>query len=117
MHNSQLTNIHLIKPPSDPDKQVMYYVPNQKGNPTPMSTITQDYEDDDTLEPKISYPDNQCEEEAAEVLLRRSPCLMQSANFISRPSAGISQAALNSFMGNSYMQELQQSIANNADPI
>ena len=74
-------------------------------------------EDDNTLEPKILYPDNQWQEEAAEKLPLRSPRLVQTADFISCPPAGISQVALNTFMGNSYMQELRQSMANNADPI
>ena len=46
--------IHLIKPPSDPNEQFTYYAPNPKGNPTPLHTITQDYEDEDTLKPEIS---------------------------------------------------------------
>ena len=49
--------IQLIKPPSDPNKQFTHYAPNPKENPTPIPAITQDYEDDDTLEPEISYPD------------------------------------------------------------
>ena len=81
-----------------------------------MPAITHDCKDNNTLEPKVSYPDNQWEEEAAEVLLRRSQRLMQTANVISCPPAGISQAALNAFTGNLYMQELQQSMANNATP-
>ena len=80
-------------------------------------TVTQEYEDNDTLEPEISYPDDQWEEEATEVLPRRSPCLVQHVNVLSCPPAGISQAALNAFMGNSYMQELQQSMANVTGPI
>ena len=61
--------INLIKPPSDPNEQYTYYGPNPKGTPTPMPAITQDYEDDDTLDPKISYRDDQWEEEAAEKIL------------------------------------------------
>ena len=73
-------DIHPIKPPSDLNKQVTYYAPNTKGNPTSMPAITQDCEGDDTLKPKILYPDNQWEEEAAEVLPRQSLRLMQTVN-------------------------------------
>ena len=41
---------------------------------------------------------------------------MQTENFMSCPPAGISQAAHNSFMGKSYVQELQQSMKNNTTP-
>ena len=81
-----------------------------------MPTITQDYDDEDTLEPEVSYPDDQWEEEAADILPRRSQRLMQTSNFMSCPPAGVSQAALNAFIGNAYMQELQQSMVNNATP-
>ena len=94
----------------------MYYAPSPKGLPTPMPAIAQDYEDDNTLKPKILYPDNQWEGEAAEVLPRRLSHLMQTAKCMSCPPAGISQTTLNAFMGNSYIQELQQSIANIAYP-
>ena len=94
--------IHRIKPPSDPNQQFTYYVPNPKGNPTPMPAITQAYEDNNTLEPELSYPDNQWEREAVEVLPRRLPRLMQTANFMSCPLEGISQVALNAFVGNLY---------------
>ena len=36
---------------------------------------------------------------------------------MSPPEAGISPASLNAFMDNLYMQELQQSIAEDANPI
>ena len=69
--------IHLITPPSNPNEQFTYHAPNPKGNPFPMPTITQDYDDEDTLEPEVSYPDDQWEEEAAEILPRQSQRLMQ----------------------------------------
>merc|ERR1712086_1066049 len=108
--------IHLITPPSNPNEQFTYHAPNPKGNSFPMPTITQDYNDEDTLEPEVLYPDDQWEEEAADTLPRRSQRLMQTSNFMSCPPAGVSQAALNAFIGNAYMQELQQSMANNATP-
>ena len=81
-----------------------------------MPAITQDYNDDDTLEPEVAYLDKQWEEEAAELLPRRLQRLMQTTNFMSSPPAGILQAALNAFIGNAYMQELHQSMAANATP-
>ena len=50
------------------------------------------------------------------MLPRQSPRLVQHANFMYFPPAGISQAALNEFIGNSYMQDLQHSMATNTDP-
>ena len=82
--------IHLIKPPADPNKEFTYYAPNPKGDPIPIPEITQDYEDNNTLEPKILYPYVQWEEEAVEVEPRQSQCLMQTANVMSCPPAGIS---------------------------
>ena len=41
---------------------------------------------------------------------------MQTANVRPCPPAGVSQAARNTFIGNAYMQELQQSMVNNATP-
>ena len=41
---------------------------------------------------------------------------MQTANLMSCPPAEISQGALNAFIGIVYMQELQQSMVNNATP-
>ena len=69
-----------------------------------MPTITQGYEDDDTLEPKLSYLDDQWEEEAAETMPRKSPHLVRHATFMSPPAAGISQTSLSLFMSNLYMQ-------------
>ena len=111
--------IHLVKPMTDPSKGFTYNTPHPKGSPTQMPAITQDYNDGDTLEPNHSYPDDEWVEEATEketveVFPRRSPRLIQYANFMATPPAGISPAALNTFMGNLYMQELQQSIAENA---
>jgi hypothetical protein len=103
--------VHLIKKMAEPSKQFTYSAPHPKENPAPMPAITQNYDDKDTLETKLSYQDDQWEEEAAEALPRRSPRLVQHSNFVSPPPAGISQAALNAFMGNLYMQESQQSIA------
>ena len=82
-----------------------------------MPAITQDYNNNNTFEPKLSYPDDQWEEEVTEVLPRQSPRLVKHTTFVSSPRAGISQAALNLFMGNLYMQELHQSIAENSNSI
>ena len=60
--------IHLITPTSNPDEQFTYHVPNPKGYQFPMPAITQDYDDDNTLEPEVAYMDDQWEEEAAELL-------------------------------------------------
>ena len=47
-----------MMPLFDHNKQFTYYAPNLKGNQTPTPAITQDYEDNDTLEPEILYPDD-----------------------------------------------------------
>ena len=65
-----------------------------------MPVITQYYKDNNTLEPELSYPDNQLDEEAVEVIPWQSACLVHYATFVSPHAAGISHAALNSFMGN-----------------
>ena len=120
--NAQLSinrqcGIHLIKVPVTPNEQFTYHTPHPKGNPSPLPPITQDYDNNDTLEPKLSYPDDKLEAEAAESMPRRSSRLIQHTNFVSPPAAGISQAALAAFMGNLYMQELQQNIVKSVDPI
>ena len=111
----KLRGIHLITSTSNPDEQFTYHAPNPKGNPFPMPAITQDY-NDDTLEPEVAYPDEHWEEEAAKLLPRQLQRLMQTENVVSCPPVGISQAALNAFIGNAYMQELQQSMVNNDTP-
>ena len=73
------------------------------------------YDDDNTLEPKLPHPDNQWEEEAAEVLPWQSPCLLKYTDCVSPPPTGMLQAALNAFIGDLYMQELQQSIVENSN--
>ena len=82
--------IHLIKVPVNTNEQVTYHVPHPKGNPSPLPSITQDYAGDDTLEPEISYPDDQWDEEAATAVPRRSARLVRHTNFVSPPAAGIS---------------------------
>ena len=69
------------------------------------------------LEPTISCPEDQWEEETTGVLPRRAPPIIKHIDFLPPPPAGISQAALNSFMGNLYMQELQPNIEENSNPI
>ena len=82
--------IHLIKPPSGPSEKFTYRAPNPKGNPFLMPAITQDYNNNDALEPKVVYFDDQWKEEATEILPRRSQRLMQTAHFMCCPPAGIS---------------------------
>ena len=60
--------IHTIKHAADSNKQFICNTPYPKGSPTQMPAITQDYNNNDTLESKISYLDDQWEEEAVEVL-------------------------------------------------
>ena len=108
--------LNLIKPTADASKQFIYNAPNPKGKPETIPTITQDYDNDDTVEPEISYPDDQWQEAAAKPRPRQYQRLLQHANFLPSSVAGISQAALHKFMGDSYMQELQQSMATNLNP-
>jgi hypothetical protein len=41
--------LHLIKVPVNANEQITYHAPHPKGNPAPLPSITQDYDDDDTL--------------------------------------------------------------------
>ena len=84
-----------------------------RNSPAP---ITQDNDNADTLAQEVSpYPEDTWEEEEPEPSKLRRPPRFQT-NFMTHSAASISQAALQSFIGNSFLQELQWSMETNVDP-
>ena len=82
-----------------------------------MAVLAQDYKGSGRLECKLLYQDNQWEDKAAKVMPWQSPCLVQHANIVFLSAVEIPHAAIYLFIGNFYLQELQQNIATNANPI
>ena len=101
-------------PPSENDTFI-YNMPNPKGGQQYHTNRTQDNWDDTTAETVSTNVDEE-EEENLPQLPRRSPRL-QINESINVPAAGISQAALNIFMGDEYLEELSHVAGRNLDPV
>ena len=97
--------MYLITQLANLNKKITYIAPIQRKKiTTPMTASTQNHKVANTCEPELLHPDNQWEEEALEIFLRRSPWLSKKATCTTTPQAGISQGALSMSTGNHYMQ-------------
>ena len=105
--------INLLTPPSD-DVQFIYDVQFPKGGRKFRPHVTQYDSDDETIETIPTDIDEE-EEESLHQLPRRSPRLHFDQSIIV-PAAGISQAALTTFMGMEYLDELSHMAGRNLDP-
>lgn len=108
--------INVIQPPTD--KIFTHYMPNQKGEPSDLLLIMQYYPDNDSV--KLMFPCNADDEyrevEKENKLPRIYPQIPINAS-INPLTAGISQAALNAFLGNAYLDELSNMAGSNLGPV